>query len=193
MEKVNSIFDWIKLSPKYMIPISFVSGFLIFADDTLLNKFGLNELVTKFRPYLGLIFLLSIVLIISNFLFWSIPIVNKWINNLKINSRMRSRLNNLTQEEKEIFLGYILENTRSQFFALMDGVVLELKREGLIYGAINASSLKGVPYNINPWVWNYLRKNQDKIFSKEDIKSYKEFDMDPSDKSNKRVNPFYGL
>jgi hypothetical protein len=123
----------------------------------------------------------------------SIIFVNKWISSKKIRRQQITRLYNLTIEEKEILLGYVENSTRTQFFAIMDGVVLGLAKEGFVEPAINASSQKGIPYNIKSWVWEELIKERNNIFSEKDIKDFNTSKLTPHDKSNKRVNPFWGL
>ena len=62
----SKIIDWLKLSPRYLIPITIVSGILLFLNEKCLNFFGLTNLINQARPYISLIFLISIALIISD-------------------------------------------------------------------------------------------------------------------------------
>ncbi len=43
MEWLSKAFDALKLSPKYLVPISVATGFLLFATTDVLNKLGLSQ------------------------------------------------------------------------------------------------------------------------------------------------------
>lgn len=76
----KNVIDWVKLSPKYLIPFSLVSGLLIFANEKLLNTFGLSLLVNNIRPWIAIFFLISTALIASNFIVWLGGIITKKIS-----------------------------------------------------------------------------------------------------------------
>jgi hypothetical protein len=42
--------EWIKLSPRYLLPISLFTGFVLFASKSLLVVFGIAGLVSDYRP-----------------------------------------------------------------------------------------------------------------------------------------------
>lgn len=157
----SKILEWLKLSPKYLIPISLVSGFALFASSDILEIFGINSLVAQIRPYLGIIFLLSSALLITNVVmsvyFW---IQNKYQegNNLRM---LQKRLHSLTDGEKRILEHYINNQTRSQYLSMLDGVVNGLELENIIFRSSNVA--RGVDrwaYNIQPWAWEYLNKHR---------------------------------
>lgn len=193
LEKILEFINKIASNPILYFAIALASGFLLIANSQILFFLGYDTIINQIRLYIGSVFVVSIAIIIIKTISIIFPWVKNKVNSYLIKKRGFNRLHKLTPEEKEIFLGYILENTRTQFFSSMDGVVIGLKNEGFINQAINASNLKGIPYNIYSWVWDYLIKNREKIFSDEDINSYKECEMSPSDKSKKRVDPFWGL
>ncbi|OGN81245.1 MAG: hypothetical protein A2X24_12970 [Chloroflexi bacterium GWB2_54_36] len=168
----SKLLDWIKLSPKYLIPISLVSGLLVFSTENLLLKFGLNEFVNKARPIIGVIFLLSTALILSDILYSIFSLTNKSISHIITTQRLYSRLKKLTPEEKDILYGYLYYNSRTQHFSITDGRLVELIAFNLIYKASNIGDLNNWPYNIQPWAWDYLQKHKSEIFTEEDIKRF---------------------
>ena len=138
---LSKLVDWIKLSPKYLLPISFVCGYLLFTGEVFLEKFGLKEFVDNSRPWIGIIFLMATSLVV-------VDVFYRIANWLKLNytriKKQKSRLDrllNLTPEEKDIFLGYLVPNTRTQFFPINDGVVTGLEAEGLIFKSSNVGNL----------------------------------------------------
>jgi len=174
---LSKLVDWIKLSPKYLLPISLVCGFLLLANELLLEKFGLKELVGNLRPWIGIIFLLTTSLIAVDVMY----LVAGWIKLAYTNSRkMKFRLNRLkklTTEEKDILLGYIIQNTRTQFFPINDGVVRGLESESIIYQSSNVGDVDSWSFNVQPWAWQMVKKHFNEIFSEEEVN---EFNSDTS-------------
>ncbi len=58
--------DWIKLSPRYLLPIFLFTGFVLFAPPEVLDPFGLTDLVARYRPVFGLVCALSATLLLSS-------------------------------------------------------------------------------------------------------------------------------
>jgi hypothetical protein len=167
----SKFLDWIKLSPKYLSPIVIVSGFLLFAKSSWLEIFGLVELVVKYRPYIGGIFLLATALLLSH---WLISLY-EWFAKRRLWSKRlkgaKQHLHNLTHEEREILRAYIGGNTRTQKLPIESGVVSGLEWQYIIIKASNIGDfLDGWAYNIQPWAWDYLHKHPDLIFSEEELK-----------------------
>jgi hypothetical protein len=158
---LSKISDWLKLSPRYLFPISLVTGFVLFASADILDLFGINPLVTQIRPYLGFIFLLATALLITNLCI----AIYTWANSKyqkALNMRMlQGRLRALTDDEKRILQYYISKQTRTQYLPLLDGVVSGLELEGVIFKSVNsARDLDRWAYNIQPWAWRYLNEHK---------------------------------
>ena len=169
----SKIIDWLKLSPRYLIPITIVSGILLFLNEKCLNFFGLTNLINQTRPYISLIFLISIALIISDL---AIRILNWGSKKISNKIRFRSltkRLFDLTPEEKNILLGFFLNNTRTQYLSISDGAVKELEAFDFIYRSSNVGEIENWSYNIQPWAWKFIKKEWNKIFSRSDINIFK--------------------
>ena len=174
MFDVSKYLEAVKLSPKYLTPVVFVSGFLLFAKPEILAVFGLAEFSANYRPYIGALFLLSTALVLSH---WLISLYS-WLANRRLWSkrikRSTKRLHNLTYEEKEILRNYIGRNTRTQYLHLEDGVASGLELEHIIFRSSNVGNLTdGWAYNIQPWAWDYLNEYPEILFSKEELKMLK--------------------
>lgn len=184
---LSKLVEWIKLSPKYLLPISLVSGFLLFSSEVLLEKFGLKEFVNNFRPWFGIVFLMATSLIVVDIFYQ----VSAWVKSRFVNTRNKKkrleRLRNLTLEEKDVFLGFLVPNTRTQFFPLNDGVVSGLEAEGFIFKSSNAGTWENWPFNIQPWAWTMMQLHSKEIFSEEDIKNYKNSNQTASDRAHTRA------
>ena len=168
----SKIIDWIKLSPKYLLPISIISGLLLFLGPEWSSYFGLYQLISKFRSWISLIFILSIALIASDLLTRITKyFIKKYKNWYKYKNTSR-RLLNLTPEEKNILLWYFVNNSRTQYLSLTNGIVKELEVFGIIYRSSNLGEIDNWAFNIQPWVWIYIKNNWRKIFSDEDIEYF---------------------
>jgi hypothetical protein len=157
----SKLSEWLKLSPKYLFPISLVTGFGLFAPVNILEIFGITSLVAQIRPYLGVVFLLATALLITN-LFTSlyVRVRNKHqaTENLKT---MQERLHSLTGDEKYILQHFISNQTRTQYLPMDDGVVNGLELEKIIFKASMVGQLDEWAYNIQPWAWKYLNNHHE--------------------------------
>lgn len=171
----KNVIDWVKLSPKYLIPFSLVSGLLIFANEKLLSTFGLSLLVNNIRPWIAIIFLISTALIASHFIVWLGGIITKKISQIHNKNIYIKKLHKLSPDEKKILLSYLLQNTRTQTFPFNDGRLAELIHYQIIYQASDIGDIYDWQYNIQPWAWNYLLKHQDELFTESERKETSEY------------------
>ncbi len=183
---ISKLVEWIKLSPKYLLPISLVSGILLFAGEFLLEKFGLNLFVNNFRPWIGIVFLMATSLIFIDILYQ----VSSWLKSRYTNTRSQKkrfeRLQNLTPEEKDVLLSYLIHNTRTQYFPINDGVVLGLELEKILFKSSNIGDPDNWSFNVQPWAWELLKKHLNELFTNEEINHFKSLKTSVSQRSRER-------
>lgn len=160
MVDVSKLVDWIKLSPRYLVPLSLVTGFVLFAPQRWLAVFGLVGFVSDYRPWFGAAFLLSTTLLVSA----AKTAGYGWVVGRRQQARrleaMKRRLHNLSEPEKEILRGYIEGDTRTQYLSMHDGVVSGLEVERILFRAtVLSRGWDEFAYNIQHWAWEYLNKN----------------------------------
>jgi hypothetical protein len=73
--------------------------------------------------------------------------------------QIRQRLHKLTPYEKAVLRGYIVGQTRTQYFGVTDGIVAGLVAEGILFRPGAMGSPDRFPFNIYPWVWDYLNEH----------------------------------
>jgi hypothetical protein len=153
--------EWIKLSPRYLLPISLFTGFVLFAPQEMLDRFGLVRLLSDYRPYFGLVFLLSTTLLLSA----ALAAVYSWFKKRRRQRArlkyMRQRLHHLAEPEKVILRGFVYNGTRSQYLDMADGTIGGLEVEGIIFRSSNVGNINSWAYNIQPWAWRYLTSHPD--------------------------------
>ena len=60
------IADWIKQSPKVLFACAIISGLLLFGPAFFFKKLALKLFYADYQKYLGIIFLIAIVLLLLN-------------------------------------------------------------------------------------------------------------------------------
>lgn len=159
---ISKILEFIKLSPKYLLPISLVTGFLLLGKEEYTQKLGLDAFTSSYKHWIGIIFLLSSALFICDIVYKIWYLTFRKFKNWRFINYGQKRLANLTNEEKEILRGFIFQQTRTQKLSVMSGVVKSLEHENIIYQSSNLGRLfEGFAYNIQPWAWEYLNKNKE--------------------------------
>ena len=154
--------DWIKLDPKYLLPVAVATSILLFSPKALLSNIGLDGFVATYRSWVGLSWLLSIALLSSHVLSPLGKFLKHWVSEKIWIWHGKKRLKELTNSEKEILRRFIAGETRSQYLDFQNGDVNLLERERIIFMASSTGNLiRGMAYNIQPWAWEYLRKNRD--------------------------------
>ena len=130
-----SFHEVLKLSPRYLLPVAIVTGFLTLGTDHLLDSMGLKSIKSQFRPWISLFFLASTAVVVVHFLTEGSLYLRRMNEEWETMKRRRRRLHNLTPDEKRLLAGYIGRGTRSQNLNMMSGVVNGLAHEGVIYKA----------------------------------------------------------
>ncbi len=188
---LSRLIEWIKLSPKYLLPIGLVSGFLLFVNDSFLEKFGLKAFVGNFRAWIGIIFLMVATLIVIDISYQAFSCIKISYTNTRNRKKRIERLKNLTPEEKDILLGYLFPETRTQYFPINDGVVRGLEAESIIYQSSNVGDLDNWSFNIQPWAWQLLKKHFNEIFSEEEVNEFKASGASATKRSRQRAGYWY--
>jgi hypothetical protein len=159
---LNAIFKFLKLAPRYLIAVVLFAGIMLFSPDRVLQRLGVLRFAQDNRSWLGIAFLGATSLFV-------VSCIIDLINWLKRSRRERARtkhivkrLNNLTEDEKQILRFYLANNTRANRLRYDDGVVRGLEADGIIHRSSSLGNLvEGFPYNISDVAWNYLHLNPD--------------------------------
>ncbi|GEM_PF-850842 len=159
MISIQHILAWWKSSPKYILPAFVLTAIILFAPVRTLNKFGVDELVAKYRMWVGLILLSSLSLLISHFAFWLADKIQTWRIRHRKRSARRALLRDLTPKERVLLARFIADNTKSKPLNRWSGIVVGLCHGDIIYRSSSTGSFNADCYNIQPWAWKELREN----------------------------------
>jgi hypothetical protein len=142
-----------KLSPRHLATFA-ITGLIIFLLPTeIVKKIIPVTLHNYYRPVAILVFVLSL----SGLLVELAIIIYSKINIQLTIQKRKTRLDSLTEEEKDILRRYITNKTRTQHFGNFNGTVAEFKRLGILICYVQEYDVfKGIPYGIADWALEYL-------------------------------------
>lgn len=158
VELAKTLLEFVKLAPRFLVALGLAAGMLLFANDQLLKRLGLTELVQKYRFALGLTLVISAALLGVYIVLFVLGSIKGWWRKRQFHSAVIKRLHNLTEDEKQILRYYLANDTRANTLRFDDGVVQGLVQDGIIYQSASMGNiLEGFAHNISDFVWDYLR------------------------------------
>jgi len=157
---ITKILGVAKYTTKFFVILAVGSGLLLFLPKEFIDKLGVFKFVTDNKQYIGMTFLVSGVVSISNTITF---IYKKFTTKIRMKNVHRSRekrLHSLNPREKMILLYYFVNGTNTQLLAFNDGTVRELEGYMIIQRTSQVSQAgMNFPYNLNPWAREYLNEH----------------------------------
>ncbi len=123
---------------------------------SLSDLLGISEMINSNRSTIGIWAILLTVYLLS---FLAYEYLSGYFTQLIILKRVKKRLRNLTNDEKDALRHYIEENKRTHQFRMSDGIAGGLLAKQIIYRSSNLGSIGDYfPYNIHDYAFEYLKK-----------------------------------
>ena len=123
MEHLKTLFDFSKLPTKFFLLFALASGFILFAKPEWLSIIEVANIKEEYGKYIGLTFIISIGLVVINFLIW----VQKYFSNkIKVFSYKREYSENiktLDPQEKAVIREFFIRGQSSIEMPIDDPVV----------------------------------------------------------------------
>lgn len=156
----ESLLEFLKLAPRYLVAVAIVCAILLFTPQELQQTLGTTKFVNDYRQWIGLALVSSLGVWLVAIVAW----VGEWVRGLWLEKRWRksvaSRLENLTEPEKQILRYYFAKNTRGNKLRIENGDVQALTHAGIIFHSASLGSvLEGFAHNITDFAWEYILKN----------------------------------
>jgi Super-infection exclusion protein B len=131
---------------------------LLFLPDPAITQLGLTEFTQSYRTYMGISLIASASLLSGHIIFAIATFVLSPWNTWRLNRNCIKKLAELTNEEKEFLLPFIVNGQNTQYAPINDGVVKGLELKRLIYRA-STVSMSGFEfaYNLQPYVRSLLK------------------------------------
>lgn len=178
MVEDNSIAEFLKviLSPKYLFGIWFIGFIILFAPESITDKFGLTEFIKSFRGWIGIISLISFSIWVSvlGVYFWNSLKERNLNNKYSKESKLETleQIRHLSQEE--IFYLWMCIDKNQQTFVgyFFNPHITALVSKGLLLHP-SLTDAWNCPFTIPSFVWDYLLKNKKSFLPKniDDLRS----------------------
>ena len=150
----DKIIAFIKLPLKYILVAGLFSGLILFLPVEMAKSVGLDVLLEKYRPWLGVMFIFSTCLV-------AIEIIQLIWNKLQsnrveadYNSKLIDHLHNLDPHEKSVLREFFIQSRNTLQLPYDNATVSGMLNHGLLCMAGNTGerSLAGMlmPIKINP-------------------------------------------
>lgn len=133
MENIKTLFDLTKLPTKFFFLFSVLSGFILFAEETLLKKVHLEKLNDSNGWIIGLIFISTLGLVLVNFVMWLFKKITNRIEFFKIKKDYIERLRNLDEYEKALLREFFIKQKSSIEVPMDDSTVVGLIQKKIIF------------------------------------------------------------
>lgn len=145
-----------------MAALSLASGLLLFSPSTFVEKMFMIEFRDKYGFTIGIVFIVSISILIVNLLYTLTKSITGVKAKKKFYASAEKRLDNLNHYQKAILFALYQQDNRTLPLPLHDGAVLELEQKFMIGKATSqymVSDLNNAvfPYLLQPWVSDELK------------------------------------
>jgi hypothetical protein len=140
-----------------LLAVELTLAVLLFSPDQFADALALREFREAYRVFLGPAFLLLSIWAVARLLssVWrlgSAPLQRR--RNLR---KMQEQLHALTPEEKGYLAHYVIDGNTTLYASMDDGIAGGLMARRIIFRTSNIASLvDGAPFNLQPWVRDYL-------------------------------------
>ena len=132
LEHLKNLFDLTKLPAKFFFLFAVISGFILFANESILQKIHLDKLNDSYGWIVGLIFIASFGLVIVNFTIWFFKYVQTKIKIGKLKKGFKERLKNLDLHEQSVLREFLLNQQTSIEMPIDDPVISGLLKKRIL-------------------------------------------------------------
>lgn len=132
MEHLKNLFDLTKLPAKFFFLFAVLSGFILFADNSLLEKIHLDKLNENYGWIVGLVFIVSSGLVIVNFTIWLFKYIRAQFKIRKIKNGFKERLKTLDLHEQAVIREFLINQQTSIEMPIDDPVVSGLLKKRIL-------------------------------------------------------------
>ena len=153
--------EYLKLQPKYILPVFLVCLFVLYAPDSILNILGLDKVLDEYRILPGILFILSFSVLLVHLLLQAYTRIQTQVRLRRETRQRRRALTSLSPAEKALLRQYMEMETKTMSLSIQDGVARGLEAVGILdrVSQLALGHSFSTPFNLQPWVWDELREN----------------------------------
>ena len=132
MEHLKNLFDLTKLPAKFFFLFAVLSSFILFADNTILEKIHLDKLNETYGWIVGLVFIASSGIVVVNFIIWLFKYIRTQFKIQKFKKIFKERLKNLDLHEQSVIREFLIDQQTSIEMPIDDPVVSGLLKKRVL-------------------------------------------------------------
>ena len=161
---IDNVFDRFKRLTPALFAVSLMTGLVLFLPNDFLNKLALNDIPYGFKIWLGIVFLLSSVLIITIISFTLCNWVKMKVTKLWLTRKMKIRFHQLNKHQKIIINALCQSKTNSIKLNYTSGDTIYLETHGFILAPDQIITEDDLYANLKvyipqPWLIELYEKN----------------------------------
>ena len=164
----KDFFNFLKLPPNILSAISLATGLILFLPENILLKMYLINFKDKFGFVIGIVFLLSISILIVFILSYIVNKIKTKITNHKVKKRQIAYLLKADERKTNLIKEFIKNDTHTLSLPMNDGLILELEQFMVISTAGNTqladfdfNNNVYIKYFLQPWVIDIIASNDE--------------------------------
>lgn len=163
----KDFFAFFKLPPNILFAISFTTGLILFLPEDILSKMYLINFRNKFGFIIGILFFLSVSILIVFILSYIIEKIKNKIKTHKYKKRRIEYLLRIDKSKTNLIKEFIKNETHTLSLPMNNGSVLELEYLKIISTAGNTQLANYdyddvyLKYFLQPWVLDLIINNDE--------------------------------
>lgn len=153
------VFDQLK-DPKISLFLFVSTALLLFLPESILTHLGIHAFIEGKRRLIGLVFFYSIKCFLAISVFWVLVKVKKRIQTKRLAQNGRPALCDLTPEERKFLVGFVVQDTKSQYCDDRDDTLDRLISNNILFLTSHMSFAEPKPNcNMHSWAWKELKRH----------------------------------
>ena len=153
----EKIFDNFKKITPALVAVALLTGMILFLPDSVLKKMALNDLPDLWNRIIGLVFLLSVALIVTLVVFSTISQIKDKRREKRLRESLKKNLKKLSPRQKSIVLRLLhsedktitLDKNSGDTIYLVSNLFIYMPQQAVTLGWNNEMILTYVP---QPWL-----------------------------------------
>jgi hypothetical protein len=160
-----NLIDFFKLPIKIICALAIASGIILFLPDNIATKLYVQKFRSDYGFTIGIVFIITISIILVTLCIIAQRFVIKKYKNKIFHKNSNKKLNGLSQYQKSIIYGLLLETNHTFELPLNDGAVRSLEAYIMISKAASQYPVENMynpvyPYMLQPWVVERMNDNE---------------------------------
>jgi hypothetical protein len=156
-----------KLAPAPSFVFAVASGLLL--SDRVTDFFGIRPFRDAQRHWIVFTFLVSALFFCVHALLLCGRKVGGLFGYVKGTRQRKNNLRELNSNERAFLRRFVVTDGKPQHADMSNGIANGLEAKGIIYRAATMFRItQGIPYNVQPWAWEIITKDEAVLGTNED-------------------------